>query len=226
MENDQQGSYLRDEDKEEMEKRIRTVVIDSNLVLSNSTCGICRTAEDEYIKVYDDHNNDGDGDGDGDEDADADADEDEDEAEDEDADEDEYEDEDDDDEDDDDADDADDDEDDDDEDDDEDDDDDDDDDDENDEECDDEYDSHRLISTPYCTHKFCKTCWREYLETNFYSLEENLTVISCPDQDCGASVRLKTIEKLGVHDQDMYLSYIMRVYIENESKQLPAPDDN
>ncbi|CAD5335749.1 unnamed protein product [Arabidopsis thaliana] len=142
MENDQQGSYLRDEDKEEMEKRIRTVVIDSNLVLSNSICGICRTAEDEYIK------------------------------------------------------------------------------------CDDEYDSHRLISTPYCTHKFCKTCWREYLETNFYSLEENLTVISCPDQDCGASVRLKTIEKLGVHDQDMYLSYIMRVYIENESKQLPAPDDN
>ncbi|EFH42832.1 predicted protein [Arabidopsis lyrata subsp. lyrata] len=64
----------------------------------------------------------------------------------------------------------------------------------------------------------------EYLKKNFYSLEENLTVISCPDQDCGASVGPKTIDRLGVRDQEMYGNYILRSYL--ESKQLPAPDSN
>lgn len=82
-----------------------------------------------------------------------------------------------------------------------------------------------LISTPCCSHKFCKTCWREYLD----SLEKkNQTVISCPDQDCRASVGPDTIEKLRAEDKDSYESYILRSYIEQNKglmiKQCPAPD--
>ncbi|KAF3550284.1 hypothetical protein DY000_02005929 [Brassica cretica] len=83
-----------------------------------------------------------------------------------------------------------------------------------------------LISTPCCSHKFCTTCWREYLD----SLEKNQTVISCPDQNCRASVGPDTIEKLTGKDKDFYESYILRSYIEENKglmiKQCPSPDCN
>ncbi|KAF8112517.1 hypothetical protein N665_0063s0010 [Sinapis alba] len=96
---------------------------------------------------------------------------------------------------------------------------------------DDDYDDDGLISTPCCSHKFCTTCWREYLDKNYYSLEKkNQTVISCPDQDCGAAVGPDTIEKLTAKDKELYESYILRSYLEENKglmiKQCPASGCN
>ncbi|XP_010445489.1 PREDICTED: pheromone-processing carboxypeptidase KEX1-like [Camelina sativa] len=128
MEHDKQIPYSRNEIKEDMEEQIYKIVIDSNLDLSNSSCGICSRIEEEFIEF--DHDNDddddgddhGDGDGDGDDDCDSNSDSDEVEDE---EDEDEYDEE-----------------------------------DEDDDANDDEEDDC-LISTPFCSHKFCKTCWKE-----------------------------------------------------------------
>ncbi|CAH2043634.1 unnamed protein product [Thlaspi arvense] len=91
-------------------------------------------------------------------------------------------------------------------------------------------DDEDLISTLCCSHKFCTACWREYLYKNFYSLEENQTVISCPDKDCRAAVGPDTIEKLAVRDKDIHERYILRSYLEDNKglmiKQCPAPDCN
>ncbi|XP_010484129.1 PREDICTED: probable E3 ubiquitin-protein ligase ARI15 [Camelina sativa] len=76
-----------------------------------------------------------------------------------------------------------------------------------------------LISTPFCAHTFCKTCWSEYLEKNFFSLEENKTAIPCPHRDCRSVVGPDTVEKLTVRDQDMYKKYVLRSYRE-ENREL------
>ncbi|KAL1204028.1 putative E3 ubiquitin-protein ligase ARI13 [Cardamine amara subsp. amara] len=85
-----------------------------------------------------------------------------------------------------------------------------------------------IISTPFCSHKFCITCWREYLEKNFYSVEKTQTSISCPHQDCQAAVGSDTIEKLTIEDQEMYEKYVLRSYLEGNLelsiKKCPAPD--
>ncbi|CAA7034902.1 unnamed protein product [Microthlaspi erraticum] len=88
-----------------------------------------------------------------------------------------------------------------------------------------------LVSTQFCSHKFCTTCWREYLDKNFYSLEKSQTlVISCPDQYCRAAFGQDTAEKLTVGDKDMYESYILRSYLEGIKKEMikqcPSPDCN
>lgn len=88
-----------------------------------------------------------------------------------------------------------------------------------------------FISTPFCSHKFCTTCWREYLDKNFYSLEKNqTTVISCPDQDCRAAFGHDTVEKLTVRDKEMFESYVLRSYLEGIKKEMikqcPSPDCN
>lgn len=80
-------------------------------------------------------------------------------------------------------------------------------------------DDDGLISTMFCSHKFCKTCWRDYLQKNFFSLETNQTVISCPDQDCRSAVGPDTIENLTVENKEMYEKYVLRSYIE-ENKLL------
>ncbi|CAH8280707.1 unnamed protein product [Arabidopsis lyrata] len=91
-------------------------------------------------------------------------------------------------------------------------------------------DNDDLISTPFCSHKFDTTYWREYLEKNFYYVEKIQTAISCPDQDCRSAVGPDTIEKLTVRDQEMYERYILRSYIEGNKvlmiKQCPARDCN
>ncbi|CAH8346295.1 unnamed protein product [Eruca vesicaria subsp. sativa] len=87
-------------------------------------------------------------------------------------------------------------------------------------------DDDGLISTPCCSHKFCKTCWREYLD----SLEKNQTIISCPHQNCLASVGPDTIKNLTEKYKDFYESYILRSYIEENKglmiKNCPARDCN
>ncbi|XP_023633446.1 uncharacterized protein LOC111829045 [Capsella rubella] len=211
MENDQQTPYSRDEVKEEMKNRLEPVVIDPNQDLSDSCCGICsKTAYDFNEEDYDEgegegeYKDEGEGKGEGaveDEsvvEGEADQGEGEGEGEVENV---------------------------------------------EDEDAvedvegvgegvsdgeveyvEDEDDDHRFISTPFCSHKFCKSCWREYLEKNFYSLKENLTIISCPNQDCRAAVEKQTIEKLGVHDIEMYENYVMKSYL--EIKQLHVPKYN
>ncbi|KAG7607179.1 putative E3 ubiquitin-protein ligase ARI15 [Arabidopsis thaliana] len=83
-----------------------------------------------------------------------------------------------------------------------------------------------LISTPFCSHKFCKACWSKYLEKNFFSVEKNHTAIPCPDRDCRAAVGPETIEKLTVRDQAMYELYVLKSYREKylgwKLKQCPA----
>ncbi|EOA15251.1 hypothetical protein CARUB_v10028650mg [Capsella rubella] len=87
-----------------------------------------------------------------------------------------------------------------------------------------------LVSTSFCSHKFCKSCWSNYLNKDFYSVEKNQTAISCPPPACRAAVGPDTIENLTVPDQDMYESYVMRSYLEGnkvlEIKQCPAQDCN
>ncbi|XP_006280264.2 probable E3 ubiquitin-protein ligase ARI15 [Capsella rubella] len=84
-----------------------------------------------------------------------------------------------------------------------------------------------LISTPFCAHKFCKTCWSDYLDKNFFSVEENKAAIPCPQRDCRGVVGPDTIEKLTVRDQEMYQKYVLRSYREENRewkiKQCPAP---
>ncbi|AED97792.1 ARI-like RING zinc finger protein-like [Arabidopsis thaliana] len=91
-------------------------------------------------------------------------------------------------------------------------------------------DGDYLISTPFCSHMFCKSCWRKYLEKNFYLVEKTQTRISCPHGACQAAVGPDTIQKLTVCDQEMYVEYILRSYIEGnkvlEIKYCPAQDCN
>ncbi|CAH8280710.1 unnamed protein product [Arabidopsis lyrata] len=91
-------------------------------------------------------------------------------------------------------------------------------------------DGDGLISTACCSHKLCNTCWSEYLEKNFFSVEKNQTAISCPDQSCRAAVGPDTIEKLTVRDQEMYEKYVLKSYRERclgwKIKQCPAPGCN
>ncbi|KAG2327004.1 hypothetical protein Bca52824_009732 [Brassica carinata] len=87
-------------------------------------------------------------------------------------------------------------------------------------------DDNVKISTPFCCHKFSTTYWSNYLEKNFFSVEKKtLDTISCPHQDCGASVGRDTIENLTVKDKDMYEGYVLRSYLESKKtqiKQCPA----
>ncbi|CAL9244749.1 unnamed protein product [Arabidopsis halleri] len=98
--------------------------------------------------------------------------------------------------------------------------------------CDEYYleDDDYLISTPYCSHMFCKTCWRKYLGKNFYLVEKNQTRISCPHRACQAAVGPDTIQKLTLRDQEMYVEYVLRSYLEGnkvlEIKECPASNCN
>ncbi|KAF8115697.1 hypothetical protein N665_0025s0155 [Sinapis alba] len=74
-----------------------------------------------------------------------------------------------------------------------------------------------LVSTPFCSHKFCSDCWRDYLSE---SLEKKST---CLDQDCVVSVGVDTIEKLAEPVKEMYEKYVVGSFMEsNKIKRCPA----
>ncbi|CAN8264494.1 unnamed protein product [Cochlearia groenlandica] len=91
---------------------------------------------------------------------------------------------------------------------------------------DDDDDDDGNISTPCCSHKFTTSYWSEYLDKNFFSLDKTKAIISCPDQDCVASVGPETIEKLTIRDKVMYESYLLKSYLEENNalmiKKCPA----
>ncbi|CAN7100902.1 unnamed protein product [Brassica rapa subsp. narinosa] len=85
---------------------------------------------------------------------------------------------------------------------------------------DDDRDDVVKVSTPFCSHKFSTAYWSKYLEKNFFSVEKTVDTISCPHEDCGASVGRDTIEKLTVNDKNSYDEYVLRSYLEKSKRQI------
>ncbi|EOA23053.1 hypothetical protein CARUB_v10003823mg [Capsella rubella] len=72
-----------------------------------------------------------------------------------------------------------------------------------------------FVSTPFCSHKFSKTCWSEYLTDALEkNKEEGGLIISCLNQDCVAPVGPDTIGKLSEPVKDMYEGYLMKSFVE------------
>ncbi|ESQ40837.1 hypothetical protein EUTSA_v10015828mg [Eutrema salsugineum] len=92
-----------------------------------------------------------------------------------------------------------------------------------------------LVSTPFCSHKFCTTCWRDYLSESLEKKkkkkkkkddEEEKLIISCLNQDCVASVGPDTIEQLTVLVKEMYESYVLGSFVDGNNETIkwcPAP---
>ncbi|KAL1196323.1 putative E3 ubiquitin-protein ligase ARI16 [Cardamine amara subsp. amara] len=73
-----------------------------------------------------------------------------------------------------------------------------------------------LVSTPFCSHKFSKTRWSEYLrDTLDKNKAERGGLISCLHQDCVASVGPDTIEQLTDPVKELYESYVLSSFVES-----------
>ncbi|CAH2073471.1 unnamed protein product [Thlaspi arvense] len=88
-------------------------------------------------------------------------------------------------------------------------------------------DGNDLVSTPFCSHKFLTTYWRDYLieslekkKKNSKNEDESVIVISCINQDCVASVGPDTIEKLTEPVQAMYESYLLESFMESNKESI------
>lgn len=87
-----------------------------------------------------------------------------------------------------------------------------------------------LVSTPFCSHKFCKDCWKDYLSKTLEKKKEDersVLLISCLSQDCVASVGPDTIEKLAEPVlKEMYERYLVESFMESNKdsfKWCPDP---
>ncbi|KAF8052986.1 hypothetical protein N665_1482s0017 [Sinapis alba] len=92
-----------------------------------------------------------------------------------------------------------------------------------------------LVSTPFCSHKYCTDCWRDYLRESLKKKkkkkeeeDERLPLmISCLSQDCAASVGPDTIEKLTEPVKKMYERYLIGSFMESNNETIkwcPDPD--
>ncbi|KAL0874698.1 hypothetical protein Bca101_024403 [Brassica carinata] len=80
-----------------------------------------------------------------------------------------------------------------------------------------------LVSTPFCSHKFSKDCWKDYLSKTLEKKEEERSVllISCLSQDCVASVGPDTIEKLAEPVlKEMYDRYLVESFMESNKDSI------
>ncbi|KAH0936695.1 hypothetical protein HID58_004156, partial [Brassica napus] len=89
-----------------------------------------------------------------------------------------------------------------------------------------------LVSTPFCSHKFSRDCWRDYLSKTLKKKkkkeDERVLSISCLSQDCVASVGPGTVEKLGEPVKEMYERYLLASFMESNKetiKRCPDCDD-
>ncbi|CAH8364193.1 unnamed protein product [Eruca vesicaria subsp. sativa] len=78
-----------------------------------------------------------------------------------------------------------------------------------------------LVSTPFCSHKFCTECWRHYLRKTLKKKEdERVLLVSCLSQDCVASVGPDTIKKLTKPVKKMYERYLVASFVESNKETI------
>ncbi|CAN6847182.1 unnamed protein product [Brassica oleracea] len=83
-----------------------------------------------------------------------------------------------------------------------------------------------LVSTPFCSHKFSRDCWRDYLSKTLKKKEdERVLLISCLSQDCHASVGPATVEKLGEPVKEMYERYLLASFMESNKETIKRCPD-
>ncbi|CAN8298808.1 unnamed protein product [Cochlearia groenlandica] len=79
-------------------------------------------------------------------------------------------------------------------------------------------DGDYLVSTPFCSHKFCMICWRDnlnkILEKNKNKEDESVTIVLCPKPECVVSIGPDTFEKFTGPVKKMYESYILESFME------------
>ncbi|ESQ40838.1 hypothetical protein EUTSA_v10013280mg [Eutrema salsugineum] len=82
-----------------------------------------------------------------------------------------------------------------------------------------------LVSTPFCSHKFCITCWRDYLnelleKKKNNNEEDGAVAVLCPNPDCSAPVGPDTIGKLTEPVKEMYESYVLGSFMESNKDSI------
>ncbi|KAK9724567.1 hypothetical protein RND81_05G082800 [Saponaria officinalis] len=83
-----------------------------------------------------------------------------------------------------------------------------------------------LCSDLFCGHKFCKTCWQDFIGK---SLKETNLILRCPDQSCDASVNQDIISMVASEaDQKNYSYLFLRSYLADatKGKWCPTPGCN
>ncbi|KAL9240431.1 hypothetical protein vseg_014652 [Gypsophila vaccaria] len=83
-----------------------------------------------------------------------------------------------------------------------------------------------LCSDTFCGHKFCKTCWQDFIGK---SLRESNLILRCPDALCEAVVNQDIISMVASEsDQKVYCSLLLRSYLADgtRGKWCPTPGCN
>ncbi|KAF3542736.1 hypothetical protein DY000_02008140 [Brassica cretica] len=61
------------------------------------------------------------------------------------------------------------------------------------------------VSTPFCSHKFSKTCWTSHLSNLLEGNNNGEERVLCPNPDCVAPVGPDTVAKLTEPTKDIYM---------------------
>ncbi|XP_074282099.1 putative E3 ubiquitin-protein ligase ARI8 isoform X2 [Silene latifolia] len=81
-----------------------------------------------------------------------------------------------------------------------------------------------LGSYIFCSHKFCTTCWQEFIGK---SLRDNRPILRCPAETCCAAVNQDIISLLvSEADQKLHNSIVLRSYLAKKGKRCPTPGCN
>ncbi|KAH9624520.1 hypothetical protein KSS87_019494 [Heliosperma pusillum] len=76
----------------------------------------------------------------------------------------------------------------------------------------------------FCSHKFCTTCWQEFIGK---SLRESRPLLRCPEETCYAPVNQDIISMLvSEAERKLHSSIVLRSYLANKGKRCPTPGCN